>query len=229
MPPSRSLLRLTRTITLLALGCTCLTLWFACKAKGRLCWLVRESARHFTESDVLSEAEVPNGKQVALIPGTSIRGSLLRQRVEAAARLFHAGKVSHLILSGDGRSASYHEPRVMRQMLTELRVPAWAMTEDAAGLSTFDSIQRAGLMAGGRRLIIVTQELHCARALFLARGLGVEAVACALQAEPTESGIAREEKACVRALLDLTGFRTWTQNVDREGKICMGGWTLATL
>lgn len=229
MPSSRPLHRFTCTITLLALGCSCLTLWFACKAKGRLCWLVRESARRFTVADVLSEAEVPYGKQVALIPGTSIRGSLLRQRVEAAARLFHAGKVSHLILSGDGRSASYHEPRVMRQMLADLRVPAWAMTEDAAGLSTHDSIQRAGQMAGRRRLIIVTQELHCARALLLARGLGVEAMACALQAEPTASGIAREEKACVCALLDLAGFRAWTQNVKREGKICMTGWTLATL
>ncbi len=44
----------------------------------------------------------------------------------------------------------------MSQMLTELRVPAWAMTEDVAGLSTFVSIQRAGQMAGGKRLIIVT-------------------------------------------------------------------------
>lgn len=124
---------------------------------------------------------------------------------------------------------SCHEPCVMRQMLTELRVPAWAMTEDAAGLSTYDSIQRAGCIAEGRRLIIVTQELHCARTLLLARGLGVEALACALPSEVTASGLAREEKACMRTLLDLAGFRAWTQEVEQEGKIRVGKWTLATL
>lgn len=229
MPPSRALVRMTRSFMLLALGCTCLTLWIGCKAKSRLCWLVLESAKRFTQHGILSEAEVRAEKQVALVPGTSIHGSLLRQRVEAAARLFHAGKVSHLILSGDGRQANYHEPHVMRRMLTDLRVPAWAMTEDAAGLSTFESIQRAGQMAGGRRLIIVTQELHCPRALLLARGLGVEALACALPSEPSAAGVVREERACARALLDLAGMRAWTQSMEREGAIRVANWTLATL
>ena len=229
MPPARTLIRLTRSFTLLALGCICLTLWIGCKAKGRLCWLVLESARRFSQNGILTEAEVHGEKQVALVLGTSIRGSFLKQRVEAAARLFHAGKVSHLILSGDGRQANYHEPREMRRMLTDLRVPAWAMTEDAAGLSTFESIQRAGQMAGGRRLIIVTQELHCPRALLLARGLGVEALACALPSEPSAAGVVREERACARALLDLVGLRAWTQSMEREGAIRVGNWTLATL
>lgn len=229
MPPSHILVRMTRSFTLLALGCACLTLWIGCKAKSRLCWLVLESAKRFTEHGILNEAEVCVEKQVALVLGTSIRGSLLRQRVEAAARLFHAGKISHLILSGDGRQANYHEPREMRRMLTELHIPAWAMTEDAAGLSTFESIQRAGQMAGGRRLLIVTQELHCPRALLLARGLGVEALACALPSEPSAAGIVREGKACVRALLDLAGLRSWTQSMELEGAIRVGNCTLATL
>ncbi|GEM_PF-2719282 len=117
----------------------------------------------------------------------------------------------------------------MRQMLMALGVPDHALREDPAGLSTYESIQRAGQIAGGRRLVIVTQELYAARALLLARGLGVNAIACSLAFDAPAPGIARENKACVRAMLDLFGLRHWTQKVEREGKIRVGSWTLASL
>lgn len=229
LPPSRHALRLNRSLMLLVLGCTCLTLWLCCKNSGRLCSLVRDSMRRLTRTRIMTEAEVPVGNQVALVPGTSIRGTLLRQRVEAAARLYHAGVVSHLILSGDGRSSDYHEPHAMRQMLLARGVPDYAMREDPAGLSTYESIQRAGQMAAGRRLVIVTQDLYAARALMLARGLHVNAIACALKFDAPKSSVLREDKACVRALMDLAGLRQWTQAMERQGEIRVGHWTLAAL
>lgn len=228
MPPSRALVRLNRLITLVVLIFVCLTLWLCCKGRG-LWWLVRESTRRMTLAGIVTEKEAPNGRMVALVPGTSIRGNLLRQRVEAAARLYHAGHVSHLILSGDGREASYDEPRAMRHMLESLGVPARALIEDAAGLSTYESIQRAGRIAAGERLIIVTQELYCPRVLMLAWGMGLSAVACALPAEPTPASVAREDKAMVCALLDLAGLRLWTQKIQKEGRIGLGSVTLTTL
>lgn len=225
-PPSRPLIFLLRGAMLLAFGCSCVAALVCCKGVNRCCWLVREAMRRLTHVESTAEAQVRGTHQVALIPGTSIRGSLLRQRVEAAARLYHSGIVSHLILSGDGRSASYHEPHAMRQMLRELKVPGHAMIEDAAGLSTYDSVQRAGRIAAGRRLIIVTQELYCPRALLLAWGMGVDARGCSLPSVPNEASLVREEKACVRALLDLMGLRSWTQNVEAEGRIAMGRWSL---
>ncbi|MGV3660424.1 MAG: SanA/YdcF family protein [Prosthecobacter sp.] len=226
LPPSRPLIVLVRGAMLLALGCSCIAVLVCCKGVNRCCWLVREAMRRLTHFESVPEARIQGINQVALVPGTSIRGSLLRQRVEAAARLYHEGVVSHLILSGDGRSASYHEPHAMRQMLLELKVPGHVMIEDAAGLSTYESVQRAGRIAAGRRLIIVTQELYCPRALLLAWGMGVDARGCALPSFPNEASLAREEKACVRALLDLVGLRAWTQSVEDEGRIAMGPFTL---
>lgn len=225
-PPSRPLIFLVRGSMLLALACSFIAVLACCKGGNRCCWLVREAMRRLTHFESVTEARIQGTHQVALVPGTSIRGSLLRQRVEAAARLYHAGAVSQLILSGDGRSASYHEPHAMRQMLLELKVPAHVMIEDAAGLSTYDSVQRASRIAAGRRLIIVTQELYCPRALLLAWGMGVDACGCALPSLPNEASLAREEKACVRALLDLMGLRNWTQNVETEGCVALGRWSL---
>lgn len=190
---------------------------------------MREFIRHLTRSRIMAEAAVPAGNQVALIPDASIHGKLLRQRVVAAARLYHAGAVSHLILSGDGASASHHEPHAMRQMLRRLGVPDHAMVEDAAGLSTSESIQRAGQMAAGRRLIVITQELHCPRAILLAWGMGVDALACALPSSPTDAGRSREDQLCVRTVLDLAGLRAWTQRLEEQGKLSIAGWTLASL
>jgi vancomycin permeability regulator SanA len=226
MPPSRALVRLNRLLTLAVLGFLCVTLWICCKGRG-LWWLVRESTRRMTLAGLVTEAEVPGGRLVALVPGTSIRGNLLRQRVEAAARLYHAGSVSHLILSGDGRAATYDEPRAMRRMLADLGVPPHVMIEDAGGLSTYESIQRAGSIAAGNRLLIVTQELHCSRALMLAWGMGLDALACALPSTPAPASVAREEKAIVRAALDLAGLRSWTEKVEKEGRVVCAGVTLA--
>ncbi|GEM_PF-3294113 len=92
-PPSRTRLHIARILTLFVVGSTCLSVWIGWKSRGLLGSLVRESVRRFTHQDVVSEADVPAGEQVALVPGTSIHGALLRQRVEAAARLYHRGAI----------------------------------------------------------------------------------------------------------------------------------------
>ena len=54
-------------------------------------------------------------------------------------------------------------------------VPAKALQLDPLGRRTWDSVRRARDVFGARRLIIVSQRDHLARALFLARHLGLRA------------------------------------------------------
>lgn len=210
-PVSRLRLRLICCGLFFSVGQLLLVTCLGTRCRTDLGSLVRHSVALLTRAGMQQEDSMEPGRQVALIPGTSIHGQMLRQRVEAAARLYHAGIVSHLILSGDGRSLSYHEPHAMRRMLLALRVPEHAMLEDAGGLSTYDSIARAGRIAAGRRLVIVTQAWHCPRALLLARGLGINAIACALPSQPSQALQEREEKATLRAVLDLAGLRRATE------------------
>ena len=157
--------------------------------------------------------------EVAMIPGTSIRGELLKHRVAGAAALFHAGKVKRLLLSGDGRSASYNEPRTMHLMLRTLGVPDAAVAEDPAGLTTYDSVQHALTMSGGAMITVVSQPAHCRRAILLARGMGADTQALTALGGSTDASAMtyREEFAPLRALLDLVGLRQFTTQWKKEG------------
>lgn len=102
-----------------------------------------------------------------------------RGRIDTAAALWHAGGVRHLIVSGDNSRAAYDEPTAMRAALIARGVPASAITCDFAGRRTLDSLARARLVFGVERLVVITQRYHAARALALADGWGIDAIACA--------------------------------------------------
>ena len=96
-------------------------------------------------------------------------------RVRAAARLFHAGKVQHLLVSGDNGDHSYNEPKAMFDALVVRGVPPERIVADYAGFRTLDSIIRAKKVFGQDQLIVVSQEFHNRRALFLADRAGINA------------------------------------------------------
>jgi SanA protein len=129
----------------------------------------------------------------------------------AAAELYRAGKVRHLLLSGDNRTADYDEPTTMRDALVKLGVPERAMTLDYAGFRTLDSFARAKAVFGVDRLTLVTDDFHCPRAVLLARHFGIDAVA--YQSKPvrwqwSKKTRLREVGAQLKALLDLYVLRT---------------------
>ena len=101
------------------------------------------------------------------------------QRIKAAAELFHAGKVRHLIVSGDNHIKSYDEPTDMLWALAEAGVPTNAITCDYAGFRTLDSVVRVNSVFGLTNFTIVTEEFHCPRALWIAHAHGLNAIAFA--------------------------------------------------
>ena len=132
----------------------------------------------------LSLADVPQ-RDVGLVLGTSKdtrHGNTnlhFSQRIGAAAALYRAGKVRHLLVSGDNHIAGYDEPTDMRNALIAKRVPAPAITCDYAGFHTLDSIVRAKEVFGLSQCTIVSEEFHCPRALWIARQHGLDAIAFA--------------------------------------------------
>lgn len=97
------------------------------------------------------------------------------KRMEAAAALWHSGRVRCIIVSGDNRHKSYNEPRDMKNSLIALGVPADRIVCDFAGVCTYDSVARANHIFGAQQLVIVSQENHAERAVAIARHLGIEA------------------------------------------------------
>jgi len=98
---------------------------------------------------------------------------VLRDRVQAASELYFQGKVEKILMSGDNRFADYDEPTAMKNYALELGIPEEAMILDYAGRRTYDTCYRAKEIFGLESAILVTQEFHLSRALYICDALGI--------------------------------------------------------
>jgi SanA protein len=123
--------------------------------------------------------EAPNSK-VAIVFGAGLWRDgtptpVLRDRVATAAELFFAGKVEKLLMSGDNSYIEYNEPGAMREYALALGVPDEAIVLDYAGRRTYDTCYRAREIFGIKEAILVTQNFHLPRALYVCNFLGIRA------------------------------------------------------
>ncbi len=155
-------------------------------------------------------------KKVGLLLGTSRYVADGRNnvyfwgRINAAAELYKAGKVDYLIVSGDNRTHSYNEPVAMQQALIEKGVPAERMYLDYAGFRTYDSIVRADKIFGQKDFIVISQEFHNRRAIYIANKVGLKAIGYNAEGalELSTRVRVREALARVKVFIDLfTGAR----------------------
>lgn len=117
--------------------------------------------------------------EVVLILGARVYGdnrmsSVFLDRVQTALEVYEAGKVEKIIVSGDHGTKYYDEVNVVKDYLLEKGVPGEDIFLDHAGFDTYDSIYRAREIFGVSSLIISTQNFHLSRAIYIAKGLGLE-------------------------------------------------------
>ncbi len=127
-------------------------------------------------------------------------------RLDAAAALYHSGKVDFIIATGDNADKSYNEPRAMLAELKERGVPADRVYLDYAGFRTLDSIVRAREIFGQSSITVISQRFHNERAVYIGRHYGIDVTG--FNAEDSgDSGWfkvrSREVFARFRAFLDL--------------------------
>ena len=174
--------------------------------------LRQASGRIFTDA-----ASAPDN-DVALVLGTSPslsqgrwKNPFFENRMDAAATLYRAGKVRHLLVSGDNGRREYDEPTAMRSALVARGIPERAITLDYAGFRTLDSVVRARAVFGQTKLTIITDDFHLPRALFLARSAGLDAVGVVSARVPNQwsrKTRAREIAARIAAWLDVSVLHT---------------------
>ena len=144
---------------------------------------------------------------VAKITPAGNPNAFFRGRIDAAAKLFHAGTISHIIISGDNSRKDYNEPQDMKDALMEKGVPEKAMTLDYAGFRTLDSIVRCKEIFNCKKITVISQRFHAERALYIADKHGIDAIAFAAADTPwkwlNERNWRREKYARTAAWLDL--------------------------
>jgi len=96
-------------------------------------------------------------------------------RIEAAAKLYKSGKVTHFIVSGDHGRKNYNEPEAMKLALIKNGILENVIYLDYAGFRTLDSMIRAKEIFGQKEFIVVSQEFHNQRAVYIARQNGINA------------------------------------------------------
>lgn len=135
-----------------------------------------------TKSNIvtLEEAAKLSDIDCAVILGAGVRDGkptpMLRDRLLTGIELYKNGGAKKLIMSGDHGSEEYDEVNIMKSFAVENGIPDSDIFMDHAGFSTYDTVYRAKEIFEADNIIIVSQEYHLYRALYIAEKLGVKAV-----------------------------------------------------
>lgn len=127
-----------------------------------------------------TEAAALEGMDCILVLGCGVRrdGSpthMLEDRLKQAEALYKLGAAPKLLMSGDHSRTDYNEVGAMKAHAEEAGIPGEDVFMDHAGFSTYESLYRAKEIFGVEKVIIVTQEYHLYRALYIAQRMGLEA------------------------------------------------------
>jgi vancomycin permeability regulator SanA len=173
--------------------------------------VIRRSVRE----SIYSIADVPQGG-TAIVFGAGVWSeslkptAVLQDRIEAAAELFQTGKVDRVLLSGAGVEGGL-EVEVMQQTALELGLPGEALLLDPLGVRTYATCRQARDTFGTDNAVLVTQNFHLPRALFLCNSMGVKSVGLSADLRtysPLNRAIwfVRESLATAYAWVEVTVF-----------------------
>lgn len=100
---------------------------------------------------------------------------MLEDRLLEAISLYENNVSSKIIMSGDHGEKDYDEVNIMKNFAIEKGVSSEDIFMDHAGFSSYESIYRAKEVFEAKKVVIVTQEYHLYRSLYIANKLGLEA------------------------------------------------------
>ena len=100
---------------------------------------------------------------------------ILKDRLDTAIKVFNQNQNLKILVSGDHGRTNYDEVNVMREYLENKGVPTSQIFMDHAGFSTYETMYRAKEIFEIDKAIVVTQDYHLKRAVYLARKKGIEA------------------------------------------------------
>ena len=164
---------------------------------------------------VREASDIRNDYDCIIIPGASviansIPSAILQDRLDTAYSLYRSSGIDRILVSGDHGTLFYDEVNVMRSYLIEKGVPPDDVFMDHAGFDTYQTLYRARDIFGVQRAVIVTQDFHLYRALYIGDRLGLDLLGVDSAIRPyghdTRNRL-REFPARVKAFLECEIFR----------------------
>ena len=136
---------------------------------------------HSTKKQIIKDNRLKDLQNIdcILILGAGIWGDrpspMLQDRLDTGINLYNDGIASKIIMSGDHGRKEYDEVNIMKDYAIDKGIPSVNIFMDHAGFSTYESIYRAKEIFNAKKIIIITQEYHLYRALYIANKLGIDA------------------------------------------------------
>lgn len=149
-----------------------------------ICLLVgiNEYVKNFSDEYIVSAefAEKLQNTDCVIVLGCQVMpngnpSGMLKDRLLCGIDLYNRGAAPKIIMSGDHGQKEYDEVNAMKQFAVDKNIPSEDIFMDHAGFSTYESIYRAKEVFKASSVIIVSQEYHLHRAVYIARNLGIEA------------------------------------------------------
>jgi SanA protein len=134
----------------------------------------------FGKKYIISMEELPQEFDAIIVLGAGVMSdgspsAILADRLQTSVEVYNASLEGKFLLTGDHGRKEYNEVRAMKKYIAAREVEESEIFMDHAGFNTYDSMYRAKNIFGVEKAVIVTNEYHLPRALYIARKLGVEA------------------------------------------------------
>ena len=100
---------------------------------------------------------------------------ILKDRIDVAIDLYKNHKIKRFLLTGDHGTSSYDEVNNMKDYLIRNGIDTENIFLDHAGFDTYSSMVRAKEVFQVTDAIIITQQFHLSRAVYIARSKGLNA------------------------------------------------------
>ena len=124
--------------------------------------------------------DIPIKDATIIVLGAGVKengepSDILVDRLETSLEVFNSNIGNNFILSGDHGREDYNEVGAMKEYISNFDIDEEIIFMDHAGFSTYDTMYRAKNIFKVDKAIIVTNEYHLPRALYIAKKLGIEA------------------------------------------------------
>lgn len=129
---------------------------------------------------------------------------MLSDRVKTGLSLYHMGLSGTLVMSGDRQpSGEYDEVGAMQAAAILDGVSEENILIDPFGYSTFESVFNLSQEYEGKRVLIVTQQYHLYRALYIAERLGIDAYGVSADLQTYRGQWSRELREALARIKDV--------------------------
>jgi vancomycin permeability regulator SanA len=106
-------------------------------------------------------------------------GTMQTDRVKVAIELYKRGKAEQIMMTGDDGWLHADEVDAMRQYAIDAGVPSTTILVDRHGYRTYESCYREAKVYGVTKALMISQNFHLPRIIYLCNNFGIESVGLA--------------------------------------------------